>query len=106
MKDGSCSNKLLITHDNIIALENSIESLKEIIAKFKLSSLPSILEKDAVKYNITQFFEEYIYLEDKILNELEYIKANSMEDERVPKLVEDFTKMWSDYQDSWTDEYW
>ena len=48
MKDGSNTNKLLISDDIINSLENSIDSLKEIIQKFRMTINPSFLEKDAV----------------------------------------------------------
>jgi hypothetical protein len=48
MKDCSTTNKLMISDDNIISLENSIDSLKEIIQKFNLSKNPSSIEKDTV----------------------------------------------------------
>jgi hypothetical protein len=48
MKDCSTTNKLMISDDYIISLENSIDSLKEIIQKFNLSKNLSSIEKDTV----------------------------------------------------------
>ena len=48
MKDCSNTNKLLISDDNILSLENSIESLKESISQFCMKKNPSELEKDTV----------------------------------------------------------
>jgi hypothetical protein len=45
-------------------------------------------------------------LEDKILNELESLKSQNIEDERLARLVDEFNKIWSEYQDTWNDEYW
>src|SRR4051794_28158991 len=30
----------------------------------------------------------------------------TVQDERIPKLVEEFSKMWTEYQDCWSAEYW
>ena len=50
MKDGSTTNKLLISNDDDIhSLESSIESLKEIIQTFNKTKVPSNLDKDIVK---------------------------------------------------------
>ena len=107
MKDCCKENAQRInTTDPLFKLTKYIDSLKSCIGMFEGRKEKTTIDKELVINLITQFFEEYINLEDKILNELDAFKMNGIIGGKIESLVDEFTKFWNEYQDSWSEENW
>lgn len=86
-------------------LDAYIDCLKDITDNFSQTENVSVKMRTDVRLYIKNwFFNDYINLEDNILSTFEKIKY--LENERINLLINKFNQYWTDYQDTWSEEYW
>lgn len=86
--------------DKLEVLEFYIGLLQERVENLKKESSNN-------REQLTEFMSEYIDLEDKILNLMQKLSQCPIENNQtMEELTNTFNKYWSDYQDTWSDDYW
>jgi len=80
-------------------LQFDIVSLKSLIFNFRNETSLTQLSKE-------MFYRKYILLEDKILAQLDIFKGNNSTSESLCFLVQEFSQIWNEYQDTWSEDQW
>ena len=119
--------------ENLHLLDSNIKELKEIVSNFNLNYKKYLIntnlneteinishinskstnctvyssEKNQKFLSLEDFIFKYIYFEDTILNTFNTLShSNSSNQQKVELLLEEFNKLWGEFQNTWSNEVW